>query len=385
MQLKNKNHLFDIPKNITYLNNAGMSPSFKSVEEAGIRAVLEKSRPYLIPSSDFFDPVTELKQLFAELIGANEYNRVATIPSVSYGIATVAKNIKLKSSDEILLVEEQFPSNYYSWEKLADKYNATLKIIKQPDSEVDCGKKWNKNILDAINENTAVVAMGQTHWSNGTLFDVKAISKKTKKHHSLFIIDGSQSVGAFPFSIDEIQPDALICAGYKWLFGPYGFCFAYYGSYFDNGEPLEENWANRLHSENLSGLTQYQQEYKPFAARYTMGESGNFIYVQMQIAALKQLIEWTPEAIQEYCKELTKESVNELRQIGCYIENDEDRTHHMFGVKLPKSIDIELLKGKLNEHQIFISFRGSYLRISCHLYNTKEELSLLYRCIEESL
>ena len=50
------------------------------------------------------------------------------------------------------------------------------------------------------------------------------------------IIDGSQSVGALPFSIKDIQPDALICAGYKWLFGPYGCAYGYFGPYFDNGK-----------------------------------------------------------------------------------------------------------------------------------------------------
>ena len=59
---------------------------------------------------------------------------------------------------------------------------------------------------------------------------------------------------------------------------------------------------------------------------------------------MKQIIEWTPKAIQEYCKTISKKAVVELKKIGCSIENDEDRTHHMFGIKLPKGSDIEHLK-----------------------------------------
>ena len=384
MHLTHQQHLFDLSEDITYLNIAAISPSFKSIEEAGINAVLKKSKPYLIPSSDFFNPVTELKQLFAKMIDTEEHQRIATIPSVSYGMAVVANNIVLKDSDEIILVDEQFPSNYYVWEKLAKKYNATLKIIKQPDAKEGYGKQWNEDILNTINENTALITMGQTHWSNGTLFDLKSIRKKATEYGSLLIIDGSQSVGAFPFSIKEIQPDALVCAGYKWLFGPYGCAYAYYGDYFDEGEPLEENWANRLYSENLAGLTEYQPEYKPLASRYTMGQSGNFIYVQMQIAALKQLLEWDPSLIQEYCKEITSDFVEELRGLGFFIENDDFRTHHMFGIKLPENINLEALKEKLTDLKIFVSFRGSFLRVSCHLYNTKQQFSLLANCIKES-
>ncbi|WAC02280.1 aminotransferase class V-fold PLP-dependent enzyme [Lacinutrix neustonica] len=236
-----------------------------------------------------------LKKLFAKLVAVADPDRIATIPSVSYGMATVANNIVLKENDDILIIDEQFPSNYYSWQKLADKYQATIKTIAAPNVTTDKVKLWNEAILEAITDQTAVVAMGNIHWSNGSLFDLKAIRAKSRQHGALLIIDGSQSVGALPFSVQEIQPDALICAGYKWLFGPYGCAYAYYGAYFDHGAPIEENWTNRLNSENFAGLTHYQPEYKPLANRYCVGESGNFIYVKMQIEALKQIIEWTPK------------------------------------------------------------------------------------------
>jgi selenocysteine lyase/cysteine desulfurase len=385
MILQNQKQLFNFPKEITYLNIASQSPSFKSVEKAGVDAVLKKSQPYKITGPDYFEPVIQLKKLFAQLIEVDDYNRIAMIPSVSYGIATVANNIKLNAGDEILLIDEQFPSNFYSWEKLAKKYNATIKFVKQPTTKIDRGQQWNAAILKAINKKTALVAMGNIHWANGTLFDLKAIREKTTQHNSLLIIDGSQSVGALPFSVKEINPDALICAGYKWLFGPYGCGYGYFSSYFDNGNPIEENWSNRLDSENFTNLTNYQPKYKPLANRYSAGESGSFIYVQMQIAALKQVLEWTPKSIQSYCKNISKEAVIELQKLGCTLENPEDRTHHLFGFQLPNSINIERLKEKLNEQQIFVSFRGDFIRISCHVYTTANDFKKLTECIKSIL
>lgn len=383
--LKNQSHLFDIPQDINFFNIASYSPSFKAIEEAGINAVKDKSHPYKIHINHFFEPLEEVKKLFAQLIDAEHHERVVTIPSVSYGMATVANNIVLKSSDEVLLIEEQFPSNYYIWEKLTNKYGATLKVVSQPNTKENCGQQWNEEILNSINKNTAVVSMGNVHWSNGTLFDLKRIREKTNQHNSLLIIDGSQSIGALPFSVKDIQPDALICAGYKWLFGPYGCAYAYYGSYFDNGDPIEENWINRLHSEDFSGLTQYESNYKSLANRYSAGEAASFIYIQMQIAALKQVVDWTPEAIQEYCKYVSKSFVVKIKATGCYVENNEDRSHHMFGIELPSHIDIDKLKQRFQKENIFISFRGNYLRVSCHLYNTKEEFETLYSTISEFL
>jgi len=383
--LQHQKHLFSIPEEITYLNTAAQSPLFKAVEEAGIEGILQKSHPYKITIDDYFEPVAELKKLFSQLIDVDDYNRIAMIPSASYGLSSIANNIILKPEDEILIIEEQFPSNVYVWQNLADKYNAAIKTVESSKSDFNISKHLNGNILDAINENTAVIAIGHIHWSNGNLFNLKAISKKAKKHNALLIIDGSQSIGALPFSVKEIQPDALVCAGYKWLFGPYGCGYAYFGSYFDNGNPIEENWSNRLDSENFTGLTNYESEYKPLANRYSVGEHGNFIYVKMQIEALKQIIKWTPKSIQEYCKNISEDAVLELQKLKCNIEDANYRTHHLFGIKLPDNLNIAAFKLELEKQNIFLSFRGSYIRISCHLFNTKQDFKKLVSCISSIL
>lgn len=383
--LKNQKHLFSIPEDVTYLNIASQSPSFKGIYDAGLEGLKQKNQPYKIKGSDYFEPVVELKKLFATLIEADDYNRIATIPSVSYGMATVANNIKLNKGDEIIVVDEQFPSNFYAWKNLADANEAVIKVISYPKDNAQSVTQWNSDILDAISDKTAFIAIGNIHWSNGCLFDLKAIRNKSKSHNALLIVDGSQTIGAFPFSVKDIQPDALICAGYKWLFGPYGCAYAYFGDYFDNGSPIEENWSNRLGSENFAGLTNYQSKYKPLANRYSAGESASFIYVKMQTEALKQIISWSPKAIQEYCKSISKDAVSELKQLGCKIEDDEFRTHHLFGIELPEHLNLEELKKDLFDNNVFVAFRGNYIRVSCHLYNSSEDFKPLIQCLSKHL
>jgi len=312
MLVQHQKHLFDLPEHVTYLNIAAQSPSLKLTTEAGMQGLKEKSHPYTIVGSTYFKPVTKLRKLFAQVIDCDNYERVVSAPSVSYGLANVANNIELNQGDEILVIEEQFPSNIYVWQKLAKKYNAIIRTVNTPDVIEDTVSHWNQAITNAITDKTAVVAMGNIHWSNGSLFNLKAIREVSKKHKALLIIDGSQSIGALPFSVKELQPDAVVCAGYKWLFGPYGSAYAYYGPYFDNGTPIEENWANRLNSEKFAGLTAYQSEYRPYANRYMVGESGNFIYVKMQIAALKQVLQWQPESLVVQLKNQTKEHITYL-------------------------------------------------------------------------
>lgn len=379
--MKSQDHLFNISKEVTYLNTASFSPAFKSVETAGIDAIKRKSQPELRQSTDLFNPVIELRKLFAELIDEDDYNRVVTVPSVSYGMANVANNVQLKEGDEILIVEEQFPSNYYIWEDIATSNGAKIVTVKQPENAAD----WNTRLLDAINPKTALVTVGHIHWANGIIFDLKSIREKTKANDALFIIDGSQSIGALPFSIKDIQPDALVCAGYKWLFGPYGCAYAYYGPYFDNGKPLEQNWANRLGSENLSELTNYQSQYKSKANRYSMGESGSFIYVKMQTAALKEILKLNTEEFQTYCNSITDSTLNKLNSIGFTTDNPAYRAKHLFGIKIPEAIDIEQLKLDLKSRNIHLSFRGKYMRVSCHIFNTEAHFDKLYNVINTSV
>ena len=381
MLLTNIKDQFDFPDDVVYLNTASFSPSFKSVEKAGLEAVKRKSRPDFYTASDLFDPVIELRRLFAKVINVDDYNRVVTIPSVSYGLATVANNITLQKGDEIILVEAQFPSNVYIWKALADKFEAKIITVKQPKASAD----WTAEILKAISEKTAVVAMGQIHWANGIIFDLKAIRETTKQHNSLLIIDGSQSIGALPFSIKDIQPDAVICAGYKWLFGPYGCAYAYYSAYFDTGNPIEQNWSTRLGSENLAGLTQYQSEYKPLAQRYAAGESASFIYVKMQIAALKEILKINAVDLQAYCHSISKAALQELNDIGFHSESPKNRAQHLFGIKIPKKIDVDKLKSEFQASNIHVSFRGDYMRISCHLFNTKAHFDKLVQVIKRAL
>jgi selenocysteine lyase/cysteine desulfurase len=158
--------------------------------------------------------------------------------------------------------------------------------------------------------------------------------------------------------------------------GPYGSALGYFGPRLLDGVPLEEGWIVRKNSEKFGGLVDYEEEYKPGALRFDMGERSNFINLPMVAAALKQVNEWTPEAIQTYCKDLCSETIQELREHGFQIEDEKWRGHHMFGVRLPNHISIEKLSETFAEHHIHVSVRGSSVRVSPHLYNDEKDIEV---------
>ena len=370
-------HLFDLPEDIHYLNGAYMSPQLRRVEEVGLEMLPKKSRPYLTTLPDFFEPVKQVKNAFAQLANIAEPDRVALIPAASYGLANVAKNVKLKPGQKIIVVGEQFPSNYYVWKRLADEYDGEVIIISAPESATR-GQDWNQEILRAIDEQTAVVALSHVHWADGTKFALEAIRVASRNVGALLIIDGTQSLGALPFDVARIQPDALIVAGYKWLLGPYSQGVAYYGSYFDDGVPVEENWINRQGSDDFRLLVNYQDNYQAFAGRYSVGEQSNFVYVPMLLEALQQLLRWGVSDIQQYCAQLSQPFLVELQDMGIQVETPEFRAAHLFGLRFSNaSIDIDQLKKELQKRQVFVSFRGNSMRVSPNVYNRQVDFQKL--------
>jgi len=361
-----------------------MSPQMKKVEQVGIEAILRQGQPYNYSIPDFFEPVGKLKKAFSDLIEAEDPDRIAIIPSTSYGLANVANNLDLKKGEQILVIDEQFPSNIYPWMSLANRVGATVETIKAPATTDNKGQLWNEKILAAISDRTKLIAIGHVHWTDGTLFDLAAIRKKTWEHDALLVIDGTQSVGAMPFSVKQLQPDALICSGYKWLMGPYSIGVAYYGAKFDGGEPIEENWINRLKSDDFTNLVDYQPLYRPKANRYSVGEQSNFTLVPMLLAAIEQLLEWEVSNIQKYCATITKDAICKIQEIGFKVAQEEQRSAHLFGIQLENQVNKDRLQQAFKENKVWVSFRGSALRVGPNVYNDEKDLEKLVECLKIS-
>ncbi len=383
--LSRQTHGFHIPAGVHYLNCAFMSPLLREVEEAGIEGMRRKRTPFETAPRDFFEDSDRLRDAFASLIGAPDPERVAIVPSVSYGITTVARNLNPPRGSNVVILAEQFPSNVYPWRRLADERELVLRTVETPVTAGSRGAAWNEALLEAIDSSTSVVAVPLYHWMDGTRFDLEEVGKRARELGAALVIDGTQSVGAGPFDLSAVQPDALVCAGYKWLLGPYSLGLAWYGSRFDGGVPLEETWTSRPDSDDFRRIGDYRNDYRPGAARYDVGERSNFILVPMQLAAIRRILAWSPEAIQEYCRSITRDALTEAVSLGVTVEDEMWRGNHLFGLRLPAGVDPARLGPELEARSISVSLRGSAIRVAPHVYNGEEDLNTLVEAIRVTL
>jgi len=371
-----KRSYFSLDDEVKFINGAYMSPMLNGALKIGQEAMALKCQPNHLNKKHFFEQVIELKQLYAQLLHIDDWQNVAIVPSVSYGMANAARAIKPNGKKNIVMPAEQFPSNYYIWEAYAKQHNIEIITIVAPNSN-NRTADWNERILQAINQDTLLVTISNVHWADGTLFDLAAIRSRLDQYDGLLVIDGTQSFGALPFDQQSIRADVLVASSYKWLMGPYSLGFCYYADHLCEGDPIEHSWLNRLNSEDFSGLVNYQPLFKSKAHRYDMGEAPNFINVPMAIHGVRQLLEWTPTGVQEYCDNISASSLKLLKDHGFRIAARDRRAHHLVGIRLQEGVVLADVKRVLDDNQYILSYRGNSIRVSPNIYNTESEMAEL--------
>ncbi|MCH9044699.1 MAG: aminotransferase class V-fold PLP-dependent enzyme [SAR324 cluster bacterium] len=377
--------LFSLPPDTHYLNCAYLGPLMKSVEAAGIEGMHAKANPTRISAQDFFTGSEAVRRRFATLINAQP-NQVALVPSVSYGVAIASQNFDLRKTHNVVMPGEEFPSNVYAWMDRCARDGAELRIVERPRDVQSTGRNWNARILEAIDANTAVVTLTAVHWTDGTRFELEEIGARAREVGALFIVDGTQSIGALPFDFQRVQPDLLVCAAYKWLLGPYQQGFAVVGERLIDAQPFEMSWQNREDSEDFARLVDYTTAYQPGARRFDAGEHANFILVPMLDESIRQILEWGVESIQEYCAGLGRELEEALGgNDGFTVNPPEERGAHLFGVRVPNARLIPAILEQLARRKVYVSQRGTSLRVSPNVYNAPEDMAALAEALRAAV
>ncbi|MGD2069733.1 MAG: aminotransferase class V-fold PLP-dependent enzyme [Gemmatimonadota bacterium] len=401
--------LFSLPEGLHYLNCAYMSPLPRPVEEAVARGLRRKRNPMDIAPRDFFEDVEEVRRRFGDVLGGDP-ERVAIVPSVSYGISLCARNLEVGRGQRIVVTAEQFPGNVYAWRRVAAEAGAEVVTVGPGAGDADEGSapqgedgrvtpggaaggggapggsrgaRWNARLLEAVTPETAVVALPHVHWTDGTLFDLEAVGRRAREFGAALVLDATQSVGALPLDLEAVRPDAVVTATYKWLLGPYSMALVWMGDRFADGVPLEETWMGREGSEDFQHLVDYRNEYQAGARRYDVGEVANFGLLPGVKEALGLIAAWRPRRIQAYCADLTAPLVETARDRGFVVEDDRWRGQHLFGIRMRPDVELDRLKAELDRRRISASLRGTALRVSPNVYNDAEDVAALQEVLDD--
>lgn len=372
--LSSQRALFDVPRDVAYLNCAYMSPLMKRVTAACERGLALKAQPWTLTPPDFFDPAERARSLFAQLCGGDAEG-VALIPAASYGLSLAARMLPVERGQSIVLLNDQFPSNVYPWRARAVEAGASVRWV-----ELREGSDPTSAVLEALGGDVAVAALPQVHWANGARLDLERVGARCRELGAALVVDATQSLGALRFDTAAIQPDVLVVAAYKWLLSPYSTGFAWLAPRWRRAAPLEHTWLARAGSDNFARLIDYTDELQPGARRFDVGERSNFALLPGVIAALEQILEWSVPAIEATLSRATERLAAELRKLGFTCPEQPWRAPHYLTARAPDGAPGDLL-ARLAEARIFVSQRGESLRITPHLYNDDEDAQRLVEAL----
>jgi selenocysteine lyase/cysteine desulfurase len=361
---------FDIPRDVCYLNAAYMTPQPGRVLKAAIKGAERRANAWELAPADFFSEVEVLRSAFARQVTCPADN-IAIVPSAGYGAAVAAKNIPIKNNGVILVLGDQFPSNYYSWHRLAQSTGAEIHVVRRSDDN-----NWTSAILESIDtfgERIQIAALEQHHWATGESIDLDRICPALRAQGSRIVLDLTQTIGAYPTSMSELAPDFVIAAAYKWQFCPYGTSFLYVADEYFDGTPIEEAWLSRKGAEDFSQLANYTEQYQPGARRFDAGERSSFSNISGAIAALDMINEWGIENISRTLANTNLSIARILEKHGFEIVDANARAPHFQSARLA-NFDTRALAARLVADKVFVSQRGDRLRLAPHLYTDQQDL-----------
>nr|WP_319513935.1 aminotransferase class V-fold PLP-dependent enzyme [uncultured Cohaesibacter sp.] len=375
--LPTQRHLFDIPQDIAYFNCAYNAPLLREAGAALTEGALSKCHPWNRTPSDFFEPAEEFRRLAARAFGGDS-DCYAVIPSASYGTSAVGRIFEtiLSKGDEILVLDEAFPSNYLPWLRASETTGANLIIAPTP-QDLD----WTRAVLDRITSKTKLVAVPNCHWTNGAILDLEAIADATRSVGASLVLEVTQSLGAMPLDLDRVRPDFMIAAGYKWLLFPYGLSLFYAAPQWHHARPLEETWLGRDGAEAFENLVNYTDQYQPGARRFDMGQKSIPTLLPAGLVGLRQLGDWGIETIATSLRSINERIAQLLEPVGFQPVPEAFRSPHILGASSAKALSPSIT-ADLAARKIYISRRGNALRFAPHLHVTESDLEHLADAIK---
>ena len=228
----------------------------------------------------------------------------------------------------------------------------------------------------------ATAALPNVQWTSGGLLDLVRIGEACRKSGIALALDLTQSLGVYPFDVKAVRPDFAVAANYKWLLGPYSLGLLYVAPHRQGGRPLEENWIQRSNARDFSSLILYTDGYDAGARRFDMGERANFALVPAAKRAIDQIIEWSVPEISATSGALNQRLAEQVGELGFTCLKEPLRAPHYLCLRSEGRTLAGLVEA-LASQNVYVSVRGTSVRITPNVYNTDEDVQRLLRVLEE--
>ena len=354
-------HLFELPREVCYLDAAAWTPVPRPVREAGEHGMLCKTRPWDHSPLEGGGAAERARAAAAALIGA-AVDDMAIVGAVSHGMATASLNLRPARGGRLLRAADEYSSHRLCWDRLAAEHGLVVEEVTRPGDG-----DWTAALLAAIQRPgapaLALATLCPLHWSDGTAMDLEQLAPAVRQAGGALVIDATQAVGVMPVDVGRLQPDFLAFPTYKWVLGPYSLAFLYAAPHRQGGTPLEPNTVN---------------QGQPGARRYDKGECRDPLLLPMAAAGMELVAGWGAPAVAARLRALTDQLAEGAEALGLTAAPRALRSPHILGLRVPGGLPDGLIEA-LRSEGVFVSNRLGTLRISPHVWADEADVE---RCLQ---
>jgi cysteine desulfurase/selenocysteine lyase len=366
-----RRHEFPVVGEQIFLAHAANCPLPRRVVDAVTDFTLFtalKEQEAAFPGSRF----QHCRQLAAQLLKA-QMDEISFVGPTSLALSFVASGLPLRKGDNILIYQDDYPSNVYPWMALAAKgVQVRLMNIRE------LGRIRRIDVEGQVDENTKLVALASCHFISGWRIDLPGIGQYLRSRNIPFCVDGIQTLGAFPTTVEHV--DFLAADAHKWLLGPCAAGILYVRKALQEKlRPRVFGWHN-VRCANF--VAQDQIVHPPDGRRYEAG-SANLLGLAGLQASMELLLEI---GIDNIAAELLRKRawlVPALQAKGYAVLQGTPPPENASGIiaffKPGADADLPALHTRLGDAKIVTSLRADragkrFIRLSPHFYNTDAEL-----------
>ena len=331
--------------------------------------------------SEFSTVVSDVRSQVAELINASASD-VALSWNTSVPLNIVAQGMRVGPGDRVVVGRAEFPANLYVWENLRSK-GAEVTVLPQGRGYTTVEDVRQALTQDAGGRRTVALALSFVAFQNGYKADLEEIGRICRQNGVMFVVDGIQGVGALELDVRKCGVDVLASGGQKWMLSPFGTGFLYCSP--AAREVLFPAFAGWL---SVKGMDKVFATVLgiPFdlvedSRRF---EIGTLSYQDLAgfRESLKLMLSVGVSSIQAHIFGLLDELVQELRQLPVEIRSVLEPAHRS-GILAFGCRNSVLLKQELEKEGIIVAAREGGIRVSPHLYNTREEIATLCAALKK--
>jgi len=362
-----------------WLNTASEGPLPLVSARALTEAVEWKSKPYLLDYDKFARIPKELKISIGKIIGASPRDIILG-NSASYGVHILANGYPWQKGDEIILMQNDFPTNILPWLALQEK-GVVVRQVPAANFIVT-----PEEVKSYISEKTKFICLSQIHTFSGAILDVDGFSRLCREHNIYFILNLSQSVGNQPINLEDLQIDAVISAGYKWLCGPYGTGFSWMKPELRDQLELNYNyWITSLTDEDLKneGVLEYRSIRS--ARKYDVFCTANFFNFVPFRVSIDFLLNIGIEKVFIYNQQIIKHLIERLLKTKYYVVISEEvkQRSNLVVLSHADENENERIFCELKKRRIHLALWKNKLRVSPHIHNSIEDIDQLVDALME--